>query len=348
MRFAFLIYLFASVTSFRAEKPFDFASTPGKLPKQVRPTEYAIWVKPDLKKLAFAGRETVKLNVAEPTRELILNALDLTITDAEIEGKTVPKTAIKFDAKNELLTIAPPEELTPGEHTLAIRFAGKINQFGRGLFYAKYQEQGTGAKKMFLGTQFEATDARRLFPCWDEPVFRARFQLTALVPENWLAVSNMPIASEKKIAGGKEVRFAATPPMSSYLNVFVAGEPDLIESRVGPTQIRVIATKGKAELGRYALEVTAQILQYYNDYFGVPYPLPKLDQIALPGGFGGAMENWGGITYYESALLFDPRNSSARTKQNIYEVIAHEMAHQWFGDLVTMAWWDNLWLNEGF
>jgi aminopeptidase N len=158
----------------------------------------------------------------------------------------------------------------------------------------------------------------------------------------------MPIESEKKSAEGKEVRFAATPPMSSYLNVFVAGELDLIESRTGGTQLRVIATKGKAEMGRYALEATAQILQYYNDYFGLPYPLPKLDQIALPGGFGGAMENWGGITYYESTLLFDPKNSSAETKQNIYEVIAHEIAHQWFGDLVTMAWWDNLWLNEGF
>jgi aminopeptidase N len=136
--------------------------------------------------------------------------------------------------------------------------------------------------------------------------------------------------------------------MSSYLNVFVAGELDSIESRSGPTQLRVIATKGKAEMGRYALEATAQILQYYNDYFGVAYPLPKLDQIAIPGGFGGAMENWGGITYYESKLLFDPKSSSAETKQDIYEVLAHEMAHQWFGDLVTMAWWDNLWLNEGF
>jgi aminopeptidase N len=236
----------------------------------------------------------------------------------------------------------------PGDHTVALSFSGKINQQGQGLFYMRYQEQGTGAAKVMLGTQFEATDARRFFPCWDEPVFRARFQLTVVVPENWLAVSNMPIESEKKIAGGKEVRFAATPPMSSYLNVFVAGELDLIESRVGPTRIRVIATKGKAEMGRYALDTTAQILQYYNDYFGVPYPLPKLDQIALPGGFGGAMENWGGITYYESALLFDPKNSSVETKQNIYEVLAHEMAHQWFGDLVTMAWWDNLWLNEGF
>src|SRR5437762_77042 len=348
MRFAFLIYLFASVTSLHAEKPFDFASTPGKLPKQVRPTEYAIWVKPDLKMLAFAGRETVKLNVAEPTRVLILNALDLTITDAEIDGKTVPKTAIKFDAKNELLTIATPEKLTPGTEALASRFAGKVHQFGRGLFYAKDQEQGTGAKKMLLGTQFEATDARRLFPCWDEPVFRARFQLTAFVPENWMAISNMPFVSEKKVAGGREVEFQPTPSMSSYLNVFCAGEFDAIESEVDGVKLRITTTKGKAESGRYALEATAQILHYYNEYFGIPYPLPKLDQLAIPGGFGGAMENWGGITYYETALLFDPANSSAATKQRVYEVIAHEMAHQWFGDLVTMAWWDNLWLNEGF
>jgi aminopeptidase N len=260
----------------------------------------------------------------------------------------LPKSTIKIDKEKELLTLALPSELPPGDHTLVLSFSGKINQQGQGLFYVRYQEQGNGAQKIMLGTQFEATDARRFFPCWDEPAFRARFQLTAVVPENWVAVSNMPVESEKKTAQGKEVRFAATPPMSSYLNVFVAGELDLIESRVGPTQIRVIATKGKAELGHYALEVTAQILQYYNDYFGVPYPLPKLDQIALPGGFGGAMENWGGITYFESALLFDPKNSSVETKQNIYEVLAHEMAHQWFGDLVTMAWWDNLWLNEGF
>ena len=161
----------------------------------------------------------------------------------------------------------------------------------------------------------------------------------------------MPIESERKIdspEANKEVRFAITPPMSSYLNVFVAGELDAIETKAAGTQIRVIATKGKAEWGRYALESTAKILEYYNDYFGETYPLPKLDQIALPGGFGGAMENWGGITYFESVLLFDPEKSSESTKQNVFEVIAHEVAHMWFGDLVTMAWWDNLWLNEGF
>jgi len=331
-----------------SEKPFSFKDTSGKLPKEVVPTDYSVRIIPDIDKLTFAGTETVKLDVRSRVRQLVLNALELKIEAASIDGKELPASAIKIDEKNELLALALPSELATGEHTLTLRFTGKINEQGQGLFYMRYQEQGSGARKTMLGSQFEATDARRFFPCWDEPVFRARFQLTAVVPENWLGVSNMPIENEKKIAGGKEVRFAATPRMSSYLNVFVAGELDFIESRSGPTQLRVITTKGKAEMGRYALEATAQILQYYNDYFGVAYPLPKLDQIAMPGGFGGAMENWGGITYYESKLLFDPKSSSAETKQDIYEVLAHEMAHQWFGDLVTMAWWDNLWLNEGF
>ena len=345
----FLVAEFSIMSSALAsEKPFSFKDTPGKLPKDVVPTDYSVRIVPDIDKLTFAGTETVKLNVRHRVRQLVLNVLELKIEAASMDGKELPGSVIKTDTKNELLTLALPSGLATGEHTLTLRFTGKINEQGQGLFYMRYQEQGTGARKIMLGSQFEATDARRFFPCWDEPVFRARFQLTAVVPENWLAVSNMPVESEKKIAGGKEVRFAATPPMSSYLNVFVAGELDFIESRSGPTQLRVIATKGKAEMGRYALEATAQILQYYNDYFGVAYPLPKLDQIALPGGFGGAMENWGGITYYESKLLFDPKSSSAETKQDIYEVLAHEMAHQWFGDLVTMAWWDNLWLNEGF
>src|SRR5437762_10032099 len=338
-----------------AEKPFNFESTPGKLPKQVVPTEYSIRIIPDIEKLTFTGSETVKLNVHARVRELVLNALELEITGASVDDKKLHQSAVKIDKSNELLTLTLPSELATGDHTLTLSFSGKINQQGQGLFYMRYQEQGTDAKKIALGTQFEATDARRFFPCWDEPSFRARFQLTAVVPQNWLAVSNMPIESETKIdnpeiigTGGKEVRFATTPSMVSYLNVFVAGELDLIETTAASTPVRVIATKEKAEWGRYALESTSQILEYYNDYFGVRYPLPKLDQIAIPGGFGGAMENWGGITYYESALLFDPKKSSASTRQRIYEVVAHETAHQWFGDLVTMAWWDNLWLNEGF
>src|SRR2546429_645684 len=343
-----LVILFALPLTMNGEKPYTFANTPGKLPKQVVPLEYSIRIVPDVSKFTFSGSETVKLKANAPVHELVLNSLELEIAKASIDGTQLSPAAIKLDPKNELLTIALPNELAIGEHSLALEFSGTITPKGRGFYYMPYQEQGTGAKKIALGTQFEPSDARRFFPCWDEPSFRARFQLTAVVPPNWLAVSNMPVESEHKIDIGKEVRFQPTPSMSSYLNVFVAGELDLIETKAAGTQVRVIATKGKAEWGRYALESTAQILQYYNDYFGIKYPLPKLDQIAIPGGFGGAMENWGGITYYESALLFDPKKSSAATRQRIYEVIAHETAHQWFGDLVTMAWWDNLWLNEGF
>src|SRR5256714_7385650 len=355
---------FALLTMMHAENPYEFSSAPGKLPKQVVPLEYSIRIVPDLTKLTFSGSETVKIKASAPVREIVLNSAELEIAKAAIDGIQLSSDTIRLDPNNELLTIALPNELAVGEHSLALEFSGTITQKGRGLYYMPYEEQGTGAKKIALGTQFDPSDARRFFPCWDEPSFRARFQLTAVVPENWLAVSNMPVESERKIdppspnAGparssgatgiDKEVRFQPTPSMSSYLNVFVAGELDAIETKAAGTQIRVIATKGKAEWGRYALESTAQILDYYNDYFGVRYPLPKLDQIAVPGGFGGAMENWGGITYYESALLFDPKKSSAATRQRIYEVVAHETAHQWFGDLVTMAWWDNLWLNEGF
>jgi len=331
-----------------AEKPFDFATTPGKLPKQVVPEEYAIRIVPDIEKRAFTGSEMVKLNVREQVKQLVLNALEIKITKAALDGKALPASAIKLDPKQETLTLTLGNELPAGAHNLELEFTGKINQQGQGLYYAPYQEQGTGAKKVMLGTQFEATDARRMFPCWDEPSFRAKFQLTAVVPENFTAMSNMPIEKETKVAGGKEIRFAATPPMASYLNVFCAGELDAITAKKGEVIHGVIATKGKAEMGRYALESSQQILEYMNDYFGQPYPLPKLDHIAVPGGFGGAMENWGGITYFESRLLFDPEKSSSETKQGIYEVIAHETAHMWFGDLVTMAWWDNLWLNEGF
>src|SRR5450755_1438909 len=279
-------------TTLNAEKPFDFASTPGKLPKQVVPEEYDIRIAPDLGKFTFAGSETVKLKVRQPVRLLVLNALEIKITNAALDGKAIPESALKLDPMQETLTITLASELPAGAHSLELNFNGKINQQGQGLFCAPYQEQGTGAKKIMLGTQFEATDARRFFPCWDEPSFRARFQLTVIVPENFTAMSNMPVEKETKIAGGKEVRFAATPPMASYLNVFCAGELDAIDTKNGEVRHGVIATKGKAEMGHYALESSQQILDYYNDYFGVPYPLPKLDHIAIPGGFGGAMENW--------------------------------------------------------
>jgi aminopeptidase N len=350
MRFLGLIIFSLLTLSFRvnAEEKFDFATTSGKLPKEVLPLEYAIRIVPDLEKLTFSGSETIKLKVETPVTKIVLNALEMEIASASIDGQLLPKKAIELNEKEETLSLILPDELAAGEHELALKFSGKINPQGQGLFYARYREHGTNEKKIMLGTQFEAADARRMFPCWDEPSFRARFQLTAVVPEKFTAVSNMPIEEETKADDGKEVRFGTSPSMSSYLVVLCAGEFDAIESEQDGVKLRVIATKGKAEMGRYALESEAKILHYYNEYFGISYPLPKLDLIAVPGGFGGAMENWGGITYYESVLLFDPQNSSSGTQQDIFAVIAHEMAHQWFGDLVTMAWWDNLWLNEGF
>src|SRR6266404_2837892 len=286
VQYLFLLLLLSSTftTSMQGEKPFDFASTPGKLPKQVIPIDYSVRIVPDIDKLTFTGAETVKLEVRAPVREIVLNVSEIEIAGASIDDKPIEKSAIKIDQKEELLRLALPSELAAGKHTLTLNFSGKINEFGRGLFFARYQEHGTGAKKTMLGTQFEATDARRFFPCWDEPVFRSRFQLTAVVPENWNAFSNMPVEHEAKIdppQAGKELRFAATPPMSSYLNVFVAGELDFIESNKSGVQIRVVTTKGKSEWGRYALESTEKLLQYYNEYFGEPYPLPKLDQLAV-------------------------------------------------------------------
>ncbi len=199
-------------------------------------------------------------------------------------------------------------------------------------------------------TQFESTDARRAFPCWDEPMSKAVFDVTLIIPEDLVAISNTPAVSEEVLGDGtKAIRFAETPLMSTYLLAFVVGEMASVEAKATDgTSIKVWATPGKVEYGQFAVETSARILDYMNDYFGIPYPLDKLDHIALPDFAAGAMENWGIITYRERILLFDPQSSTAATKQAIAEVMAHEIAHMWFGDLVTMEWWDNLWLNESF
>ncbi len=334
-----------------AEAPFNFETTPGKLPKDVVPESYDIHLKPNIEKLTFTGSEVVTVDVRKPVKTIALNAKEITIGSAKLlgaNGEIEQAARVALDAKEQTATLTFAKEIAAGTRQLALDFTGKINEAGVGLYYARYQEEGTGAKKLMLGTQMEATDARRMFPCWDEPAFRAKFRLTATVPDNFTAISNMPVESEKKTDAGKEVRFVETPAMSSYLVVFCAGELDAIYGEADGVKIGVFTTKGKAETGRYALESAEKILKYYDEYFGIKLPLPKLDLIAVPGGIYGAMENWGGIVSYESRLLFDPAKSSEATKQDSFEGVAHEMAHQWFGDLVTMAWWDNVWLNEGF
>ena len=353
LRCQWLIAVFALLLSIRlnAEALFNFATTPGKLPKDVVPKSYDIQLKPNVEKRTFTGSETVVLDVRKPTKTITLNVNTVAISSAKLlgsNGQGELAAGIAIDAKLQVATLIFPMEIAPGAWRLSLDFSGTINQSGQGLFYATYQEETSGARKTMLGTQMEAADARRLFPCWDEPSFRAKFRLTTTVPANFIAYSNMPVESETSTPEGKKVRFEETPPMASYLVVFCAGELEAIHGEADGIKIAVVTTKGKAETGRYALESAEKILHYYDEYFGLKYPLPKLDLIAVPGGFGGAMENWGGITFYEGFLLFDPAKSSERTKEVIFELMAHEMAHQWFGDLVTMAWWDNLWLNEGF
>jgi aminopeptidase N len=236
--------------------------------------------------------------------------------------------------------------LAPGAYTLKIAYWGKITNTPEGIYYSDYDTPS--GKRRMLVTQFESIDARRMFAGWDEPAFKATFTLSAVLPKAYAAVSNMPGRTEPAGPGMTRWRFAKTPEMSSYLLVLVAGEIKNVSGKIAGVDVGVFAPTGREEQGQYALGVMDKVLPYYNDYFGVSYPLPKLDLLAVPNFAASAMENWGGITYIDNRVLYDPKESTQTTKELIFEVVAHEMAHQWSGDLVTMAWWDDLWLNEGF
>jgi aminopeptidase N len=329
-----------------AEPVFSFGATPGKLPKTVIPIHYAIELKPDAISLALPGVAIVDIEVREPTARLTLNAVDTTFAAVMVDDGT-ERADVTLDAAAETATFTFVQPLAVGPHRLRIEFTARINKFDRGFFFVDYPtDQGT---RRLLTSKLEPSDARRIFPCWDEPAFKASFALTVTVPRNFLAVGNMPVVREEPVEPNlKQVAFAVTPKMSTYLFVLTVGELERITAEADGVTVGVVATAGKAAKGQFALDSGVKLLAWFNDYFGVKYPLPKLDLIAVPGGFGGAMENWGGITFFESRLLFDPATNPDSARRGIFGIIAHEMAHQWFGDLVTMAWWDNLWLNEGF
>ncbi len=319
----------------------------GQLPKTVVPVLYDISVKPDAKALTFTGSETVTVDVKQATRTIQLNAAGLNITIATFDGGAA---AFKADAATQVLTVTLPKAASVGRHTLTFAWSGTIGRSASGLFAIDYTNTDGSAARM-LATQFEAPDARRFAPMWDEPAFKAKFRLTTTAPGNEMAFSNMPATSVTRQADGTQLyRFGETPVMSSYLLFLGMGDMERKTVQAGNTEIGIISRRGVVDQGDFALAAAKNLLAYYNDYFGQPYPLPKMDMIAGPGSsqFFGAMENWGAIFYFENELLFDAKRATESNKQRIYTVVAHEMAHQWFGDLVTMAWWDDLWLNEGF
>ncbi|WP_073218156.1 M1 family metallopeptidase [Massilia sp. CF038] len=332
-----------------AEAPFSFADTPGKLPKDVVPLQYAAHLRPDLAARTFYGSETVEIEVLTATTRIMLNAAALQIDSASLAGKDIPvrKLAPVADEAAQTVTFRLDQPLLPGRYQLTLKFHGTINREARGLFHLEYQAGKT--EKTMLVTNLAPSDARRLLPTWDEPAFRAAFKLTVDLPLNFKAYSNTPVEKQEKIGGGlQRLSFGLTPRMPSYLLVLVAGELERSAVKQDGIEIGVVTTAGKQPQAAFALGTSKDLLRYYHTYFGQPYALPKLDQIAVPGGFNGAMENWGGIVYHETTLLVDPRTSPESMRKQSFIFNAHEVSHQWFGNLVTMAWWDNLWLNEGF
>ena len=327
-------------------------SLPTQLPRTAVPHHDAITVTPHAERLTFDGHVAIDVDVTRPTNALVLNAADLSFAKATLTGKgAAPLTAaVTADADAQTATFTFPRQLAPGAYRLEIDYSGKINTQANGLFALDFKnKEGKDSRSLF--TQFEAADARRFVPSWDEPDYKATFDLTARVPADQMAVGNMPAAATKPIAGGlKEVRFQTTPIMSSYLLFFASGDLERVAKPAGNREVGIVVSRGNGSKAGTALDAEAQILPFYNDYFGTPYPLPKLDNVAGPGQsqFFSAMENWGAIFTFEYAILDDPAITTESQRQNIFTTEAHEMAHQWFGDLVTMAWWDDLWLNEGF
>jgi aminopeptidase N len=324
-----------------------------QLPRNAAPTHYAVSLTPDAAASTFSASVTIALTVTQATDSLTLNAADLKFSAAAISSGAgqAPQAASKIDvdAEQQTATFRFAQPLKPGSYQLKLDYTGVIGTQAAGLFSLDYQNGG--ADKRALYTQFENSEARRVIPSWDEPFYKATFALEATIPAGQMAVSNMPVTSTTKLADGRElVRFATSPKMSTYLLFFGLGEFERATTTEGGTEIGVVTQKGAVGQAQFALDSSRDVLREYNDYFGVKYPLPKLDNIAAPGQsqFFSAMENWGAIFTFEYAMLLDPRTATQRNRESAFVTAAHEIAHQWFGDLVTMAWWDDLWLNEGF
>ena len=317
-----------------------------RLPATVTPEHYDLSFTVDLAHARFEGTETIRVQVNEPTPRIVLNAIDLAFKDVTIAagGGGAQQATVSLDEQAQTATLTVPQSLAKGPAEIRIHYSGILNDKLRGFYLSKSKEG------RYAVTQFESTDARRAFPCFDEPAFKATFAVTLVVDRGDTAISNGTVVSDTNGPQRSQhtVTFATSPKMSSYLVAMAVGRFECLEGSAEGVPIRVCATPDKKELGHLALESVQQILKFYNSYFAIKYPFRKLDVVAVPDFAAGAMENTAAIFYRETDLLADAKTASMSVRKEIASILAHEMAHQWFGDLVTMKWWDDIWLNEGF
>src|SRR5436305_1502151 len=320
-----------------------FAALPlsaARLPQSVIPSHYTISIEPNFANDTFRGEETIDVDVKEPVTSIVLHAVQLHIASASVAGMTATPGA---ETADEMISLALPKPLPAGPASIRIAFDGKLVRQLRGLYLGRLKD------RKYALSQFEATDARRAFPCFDEPAMKATFDVTLVAHGSETAISNGRAVSETKLAGGaRAIRFATTPRMSTYLVALLVGDFQCIEGGVDGIPIRVCAPPGKEQLGHFALKAAEESVGFYDRYYGIKYPFGKLDLVGVPDFEAGAMENAGAVTFRETALLVDERTSSAAAKRRVAETVAHEIAHMWFGELVTMKWWNDIWLNEGF
>ena len=323
-----------------------------RLPRSVVPSHYEITVEPDLDAFTFIGSEIVDVDVFDPVVEVVLNALDIVISNGELVHPATGRRigfSVFYDAAAERATLRLTETAEPGQWQLHLEFSGELNDELHGFYRSTYTDE-SGIRKIVATTQFESTHARRAIPCWDEPDLKATFGVTLVVPEGLTAISNQPeIRREPQGDGRVVVTFRDTMVMPVYLLTFIVGELEATDPvEVDGTPLRIVYTPGKGNLTTFASEAAVHGLRYLADYYGIPYPGDKLDMIAIPDFAWGAMENLGAITFRESDLLVDPNRATQAEIERVAGVVHHELAHMWFGDLVTMRWWDGIWLNEAF
>ncbi|HEV7732009.1 MAG TPA: M1 family aminopeptidase [Candidatus Binatia bacterium] len=323
-----------------AQRPSRF-----RLARDVRPSEYHLHLHPDLDTGTFRGDVRIAVTLDRSRREITLHATDLVMDAASVHvgSETIPAKAV-LSKTDQTVTLKTARPVPAGEASLALQFHGTLSQHLRGFYAAS----AGGARYAF--TQCETADARRVLPCFDEPAYKARFRVSVTAPRAHTVLSNAPVEREEALdAATRIVHFAPTPPLSTYLLALAVGPLEASEVRhLGATPIRVWHVPGKAHLAAFGLEAGVETLRRLEEYFGLPYPYDKLDLVAVPDFEAGAMENAGAVFFRETLLLLDPATSSMAERKRAAEVIAHELAHMWYGDLVTMAWWDDLWLNEAF